>query len=381
MRKIPFNIPFVAQGSKEAVITAMENHDLAGGGFFAKRCQSFLRKKLDAEAVFMTPSCTSALEMAALILDIKPGDEVIVPSFTFVTSVSAFVLRGAIPIFADIQSSDLTIDPLSVQNVITDRTKAIIAVDYAGNICNMRALRKIADDNSLFLVEDAAQALGATRRGSPLGGFSDIAAISFHSTKNIGCGEGGALVLKNQRFVRRAEIIQEKGTNRAAFLRGQIDRYSWVSLGSSFLMSELQSSFLSHQLYFIDEVTNERRKLWGRYYENFSNSPVSDLLDLPKIDDDSMHNGHIFYLVLKVPGFRDSILAAMRDIEISLTTHYEPLHKSKYYEEVYRQKFNLPATDDVVANLIRFPMYYGLRLEDIDFICDKFSEMCKVFIK
>lgn len=308
----------------------------------------------------MTHSCTAALEMAAILADIQPGDEVIMPSYTFVSTANAFVLRGGIPVFVDIRPDTLNLDERLIESAITPRTKAIVPVHYAGVACEMDTIMEIASRHGLFVIEDAAQAIMSTYRGRPLGSIGDLGCYSFHETKNIISGEGGALLINNPKLIERGEIIREKGTNRSNFFRGQVDKYTWVDIGSSYLPGELVAAFLWAQLEEAEVITSKRLEIWHRYHEGFALHEASELLRRPKVQDFNGHNGHIYYLMLGNLEKRTDFIDKMRDSGVNTVFHYVPLHSSPYGMRVGRKAGDLNVTTELAECLVRLPMWVGL---------------------
>ncbi len=358
---IPFNRPHLTGREFEYIDKAVRSGQLSGNGAFTKACHARLERQLGARRVLLTHSCTGALEMAALLLDLQPGDEVIVPSFTFVSTANAFVLRGAVPVFVDIRPDTLTLDARLVERAITPRTRAIVPVHYAGVACDMDAIVEVASRHGLFVVEDAAQALGSAYRGRPLGSIGHLAAISFHETKNIMAGEGGALVVNDERFYARAEILWEKGTNRGGFFRGEVDRYTWVDVGSSFLPSEITAAFLLAQLEDEADITRTRLELWDDYFARCERlSTELGFIRRPSVPDACRHNAHMFYVLLS-PGIdRAAVLAAINARGVNAVFHYVPLHSSPAGRRFGRVATSMEATDDVASRLIRLPLWVGM---------------------
>jgi dTDP-4-amino-4,6-dideoxygalactose transaminase len=358
---IPFNRPHLTGREFEYIDKAVRSGQLSGNGAFTKACHARLERQLGARRVLLTHSCTGALEMAALLLDLQPGDEVIIPSFTFVSTANAFVLRGAVPVFVDIRPDTLTLDPRLVERAITPRTRAIVPVHYAGVACDMDAIVEVASRHGLFVVEDAAQALGSAYHGRPLGSIGHLAAISFHETKNIMAGEGGALVVNDERFYARAEILWEKGTNRSGFFRGEVDRYTWVDVGSSFLPSEITAAFLLAQLEDEADITRTRLELWDDYFARCERlSTELGFIRRPIIPDACRHNAHMFYVLLS-PGIdRAAVLAAINARGVNAVFHYVPLHSSPAGRRFGRVATSMEATDDVAGRLIRLPLWVGM---------------------
>lgn len=353
---IPFNRPVVAGNEFEYIRKAIAVGQLAGDGKFTERCQAWLADFIGAPAVLLTHSCTAALEMAAILTGIEPGDEVIMPSFTFVSTANAVVLRGGVPVFVDIRPDTLNIDPELAGAAITARTKAIFPIHYAGVPADMDALSTIAKQHALILVEDAAQALGSKYRGRKAGSLGHLAAFSFHETKNIISGEGGAIAINDPSLIERAEIIREKGTNRKVFLRGQVDKYTWVDLGSSFLPGELVAAFLYGQLEHIDAIQRDRLTTWHLY--DTALRPFCDRgLRTPHVPQDCDFNGHIYYILMPSSELRQELIARMKADDINTPFHYVPLHSSPAGLRLARTSGDLPYTDDLSSRLVRLPLF------------------------
>ena len=338
---------------------AHENMILAGDGPFTQKCSEFLEKIIGSKKALLTHSCTAALEMTALLMDLNPGDEVIMPSYTFVSTANAFALRGAIPVFIDIREDTLNIDEKLIERTITPKTKAIVVVHYAGVACEMDPILNIAKRYNLFVVEDAAQGILACYKGKPLGSMGDFGCLSFHETKNIHCGEGGALLINNEKYVERAEIIREKGTNRSQFFRGQVDKYRWVDIGSSYLPGELTAAFLSAQLECAEEITQKRLNIWNKYHEIFQDLENTEKVRRPIIPEECEHNGHIYYLLLNKRYNRDSVLQKMKEQGVNAVFHYQPLHSSPAGIKHGRKQCTLDVTEDISERIIRLPMWIG----------------------
>jgi dTDP-4-amino-4,6-dideoxygalactose transaminase len=359
---IPFNRPHLTGREFGYVQEAVNAGQLAGNGQFTRRCQQWLQQHLGSPRALLTHSCTAALEMAALLLNLEPGDEVIMPSFTFVSTANAFVLRGATPVFVDIRPDTLNIDEGLVEAAITPRTKAVVAVHYAGVGCQMDELLTIARRHGLVVIEDAAQGLNASYRSRPLGSLGDLAAFSFHETKNVMCGEGGALVINNPMYSERAEILWEKGTDRSRFSRGEVDKYTWVDLGSSFLPGELTAAFLWAQLEAVDAITAQRLSLWHSYDEA-SVGLTDSGVEGPTVPDDCEHNGHLFRLLLPRHVDRREILAELNRRGINAVFHYVPLHSAPAGRRFGRVAGSMAVTDDCSARLVRLPLWIGMGAE------------------
>jgi len=351
------------------VLEAIRSGRLAGDGPFTRRCHAELERRTHAARALLTHSCTAALEMAALLAEVGPGDEVIMPSYTFVSTANAFVLRGATPVFVDIRPDTLNLNAALVADAIGPRTRAIVAVHYAGVACEMDTLLALSAEHDLVVIEDAAQAYGSRYRNRPLGTIGDIGALSFHETKNVVSGEGGALLLREDRLAARAEIIREKGTNRSAFFRGQIDKYTWADLGSSFLPGELVAAFLLAQLEAVDRVQAVRQAAWNRYHEAFADPEAAGRCRRPVIPPDCEHNAHMYYLLLPSLGERQALIAHLRERGITAPFHYVPLHSSPAGRRFGRVHEALPVTDHSSDTLVRLPLFADLG-EGIDVVID-----------
>ena len=358
--RIPFNTPSILGREFEYMRAAIDRGQLSGDGVFTKRCNALIAEMTGSQAALLTHSCTAALEMAAILADLSTGDEVIMPSFTFVSTANAVALRGATPVFVDIDPETLNLNPDLVAEAVTDRSKAIFAVHYAGFPADMDRLADIATARDLLLVEDAAQALGSTYKSRPAGSLGDLGTFSFHETKNITSGEGGALTINRQDLVERAEIIREKGTNRCNFLRGQVDKYTWVDFGSSFLPGELIAAFLLGQLERDGEVRQARLAFFDHYADAFRDLANAGRCQLPRVPADTTGNGHMFYLLLKDLGDRDAFIRHMEQEGIYSPFHYVPLHSSPAGQRLGRSAGDLSVTNATFERLVRLPMYYSL---------------------
>ncbi len=357
---IPFNRIYLTGREQGYLAEAIGGSKLSGDGAFTKRCSALLQQATNSAQVLLTHSCTAALEMCALLLDLQPGDEVVMPSFTFVSTANAMALRGAVPVFVDVRADTLNIDPRAIEAAITPRTRAIVVVHYAGVGCDLDDILAIARRHGLAVVEDAAQAVGASRGGRVLGSIGDMGAISFHDTKNVICGEGGALLVNRTDLAHRAEVLREKGTDRSRFMRGEIDKYTWQDVGSSFLPSELLAAFLLAQLEAMGDITGARLAAWARYHERLAPLEARGLLRRQIVPDDAQPNGHICF-VLAAPGIdRDVVLERLRAEGIGATFHYVPLHSSPAGLRLGRHHGSLAVTDDVAARLIRLPLWVGI---------------------
>lgn len=360
MSKVNFNVPNVVGSEKEYLLQALEQGHLSGDGPFTKKCHAWFEQALGGHAL-LTHSCTGALEMACILADLQPGDEVILPSYTFVSTANAVVLRGAVPVFVDIRPDTLNIDEALIEAAITERTKAIMAVHYAGVVAEMDPIADIAQRHGLFVIEDAAQALFSTYHGRQAGTLSDAAAFSFHETKNILSGEGGALIVQDETYFNRAEVIREKGTNRSQFFRGSVDKYTWVDVGSSYLPSELIAAFLYAQLENVKAITAYRKSVCDLYREAFTPLAEAGRVRLPVIPDHCDANGHMFYLLLDDLEDRSRFIQAMKASEIMTPFHYVPLHSAPAGQKYGRVSGSMVNTDTLSERLVRLPMYYGVK--------------------
>ena len=367
---IHFNKPPLTGNEEKYVLEAMKSSKISGDGAFGRRAQEWFEKRLPCQKTLLTPSCTHALEMAALLLDIKEGDEVIMPSFTFVSTADAFALRGARIVFVDIRPDTMNIDETLIERAITPQTKAIVPVHYAGVACEMDVIMDIASRHHLFVVEDAAQGFEAFYKGKALGTIGHLGAFSFHETKNITSGgEGGLLLINDERFIHRAEIIREKGTNRSLFFRGMVDKYSWVDIGSSYLPSELQAAYLWGQLEMCDAIQEARKESWKHYYELLSPLAQKGFIELPTIPDTCTPNAHMFYLKVENLEKRASLLEAFKALSIGAVFHYIPLHSAPAGLKFGRFDGEDTYTTKESERLIRLPLYYGLTCKEVEEVC------------
>ena len=366
---IPFNLPHLTGKEAHYMYQAVYNGKLSGNGEFTKLCQLFFEEKYGFKKCLLTTSCTDALEMAAMLCDIQPGDEVIVPSYTFVSSALAFVRQGAKIIFADSMKRNPNIDAEQIEALITARTKVIVPVHYAGVACDMDRIMDIAERHRLLVVEDAAQAIDSNYRGRPLGTIGHLSAFSFHETKNIISGEGGMLGINDKRFIRRAEIIWEKGTNRAEFFRGEVNKYGWCDIGSSFLPSEVVAAFLWAQLEAMDDIQDKRKRLWNKYYELLKPSAEQKRFTLPDIPDYASNNAHMFYLVCNSLEDRSSLIKKLKENDILAVFHYLSLHSSEFYKDKHDGRA-LPECDRYADCLLRLPLYYDMSEKDVKKVCE-----------
>ena len=383
MLKIAFNRPFLTGNEINYINDVLSGGKICGNGVYTQKCQNFFKERLGSIKCLLTTSCTDALEMCAMLADIKPGDEVIVPSYTFVSTALAFTRQGARVIFADSLTSHPCVDPESVERLITPKTKAVVVVHYAGVACDMDVFKRIAREQNLLLIEDAAQAVDsyylskddiskkdvskedAGKEGCPLGSIGDLAAFSFHETKNIQCGEGGLLSINNPSLVRRAEILWEKGTNRAEFFRGEINKYGWVDTGSSFLPNEYTAAFLWAQLEQMTQIQQRRKELWNRYYNNlFGKTP----LKMPFLPYYATNNAHMFYVTTQTPAERTALIQHLKDNGINAVFHYLSLHKSKFAVDNGMGGANLPMADYYTDCLVRLPLFGALTGQEVDYV-------------
>lgn len=367
---IDFNRPHFTGNELRYIQDAVEDKKhISGNGIYTKRCQRFFEEQYGFKKCLLTTSCTDALEMCAMLCHIQPGDEVIVPSYTFVSSALAFVRQGAKIVFADSMESNPNIDAEKIEALITPRTKVIVPVHYAGVACDMDRIMEIAEKHHLFVVEDAAQAIDSFYKGRPLGGIGHLAAFSFHETKNVISGEGGLLVVNDESFIRRAEILWEKGTNRAEFFRGEVNKYGWVDVGSSFLPSEMTAAFLWAQLEAMDDIQSKRKRLWNKYYELLEPLASHNYFQLPDIPGFATNNAHMFYMVCRSLEERSALIKHLKESDIQAVFHYLSLHSSPYYQDKHDGR-PLPNCDRYADCLVRLPMYYDLTEKQVEQICE-----------
>jgi len=374
MMNISFNKPYLTGNETQYITDAVASGKISGNGKYTQMCQQFFEQKYSFRKCLLTTSCTDALEMAAILINIQPGDEVIIPSYTFVSTANAFVLRGAKIIFADSNAENPNIDISILESLITSKTRAIVPVHYAGIACDMDPIMEIAKRYNLFVIEDAAQSIDSYYIGKDgikkaLGSIGHLAAFSFHETKNIISGEGGMLVINDKQFINRAEIIWEKGTNRSAFFRGEIDKYGWVDIGSSFLPSEVIAAFLWAQIEHLDEIQEKRKLIWNQYYGGLKEAAVNCSFELPQIPNYATNNAHMFYLVFKSLEKRNDCIARLKDKEIQAVFHYLSLHKSPYYKDKHKGE-DLICSNHYSDKLLRLPFYYELSNENVALIID-----------
>lgn len=358
--EIPFNRPRLVGNEHAYIDQALMSGKLSGNGPFARRCAENLERRLDASRVLLTPSCTAALEMAGILANLGPGDEVIVPTFTFVSAANAVALWGAVPVFVDSQPDTLNVDPSAVAKAITPQTKAIIVVHYGGVACEMEQLRALADEHDLVLIEDAAHSLPGAWNGQPLGSIGHLSTFSFHETKNVHCGEGGALAINDPEMVARAEIIQDKGTDRSRFFRGEVDKYTWQDIGSSYLLSEVCAAFLWAQLEQLDEITDERRAVWSRYHQAFEPLEEAGRLRRPVVPDGCEHSGHLYYLLMHTEADRDEMIKRLGQDGIRSVFHYVPLHDSPAGTRLGRTPGSVSVATSASGRLLRLPLWSGM---------------------
>jgi dTDP-4-amino-4,6-dideoxygalactose transaminase len=369
---IPFNKPYMTGQEYEYIDQAHANKKLAGDGMFTKLCHQWIEKNTGTKKALLTHSCTAALEMAAILAEVQAGDEVIMASYTFVSTANAFVLRGAVPVFVDIRQDTLNIDETLIESAITPKTKVIVAVHYAGVACEMDAIMRIAKKYNLLVVEDAAQAVMSSYKGQALGTIGHLGTYSFHETKNVISGEGGALLINDERFIERAEIIREKGTNRSTFLRGEINKYTWVDIGSSYLPSEIVAAFLWAQLQHAEEITQKRLDIWHQYHQSLATYEEKGLLRRPIVSENCTQNAHMYYILLNSLAHRTEVMDRLKQNGIQPVTHYVPLHNAPAGLKFSRQHNQLSNTEDLADRLLRLPLWVGL--DQVQLICDSLFE-------
>lgn len=365
-----FNVPPYIGKEDEYVKQAIMNHKICGDGDFTKRCNWKLEEMTGSKKVLLTTSCTHATEMAALLCDIKPGDEVIMPAYTFVSTADAFVLRGATPVFVDINPKTMNIDEKLIEAAITDKTKAIVPVHYAGVVCEMDEIMDIADRHNLVVIEDAAQAIMSTYKGKAAGTFGEFGCYSFHETKNMSMGEGGAILIRDDKYIEAAEIIREKGTNRSKFYRGQIDKYTWVDYGSSYLPSDMNAAYLFAQLENAEMINDNRMASYNRYYNNLKSLADRNAIELPFVPDYCTHNAHMFYLKCKDLEERTALINYLKERDIMAVFHYIPLHTAPAGKKYARFNGEDRYTTKESERLVRLPMFYNLSASDVDRVCE-----------
>lgn len=375
--KIPFNKPSIIGNELSYITEALHRGHISGDGAFTKKCHSFMQDKFKAKKVLLTTSCTSALEMAAILCNIKKNDEVILPSYTFVSTANAFYLRGARLIFVDIRPDTLNMDETKIAQIISKRSKAIVPVHYAGIGCDMDAIMDVANSNNLYVIEDAAQGLSTKYKDKYLGTIGHFGAYSFHETKNCICGEGGALVINDTRFVERAEIIRDKGTNRSKFFRGEVDKYTWVDIGSSYVLSDLLAAYLYAQLENLDKICNIRKVIFEYYYERLKSLEKKGVIKLPHIPSDCVPNYHMFYVIFSSGSERDRVMIKLKEAGIYAIFHYLPLHSSLMGKEFGYKTGDLPVTEDISMRLLRLPFYNTMARKEQDYVIDNLLKILK----
>jgi len=368
---INFNVPPFTGKEMDYIKECVANQKICGDGAYTKKCNEWLEKKTASTKCLLTTSCTHATELAALLAEIQPGDEVIMPAYTFVSTADAFVLRGAIPVFVDIRPDTMNIDENLIEAAITEKTKAIVPVHYAGVACEMDKIMEIAEKYHLVVIEDAAQGIMSTYKGKALGTIGDFGCFSFHETKNYSMGEGGALLIRDEKYIEDAEIIREKGTNRSKFYRGQIDKYTWVNFGSSYLPSDMNAAYLYAQLEMAEEINDARLACWNRYYENLKPLAEAGKIELPVVPEGCVHNAHMFYIKAKDIEERSELIAYLKSKEVMSVFHYIPLHTAPAGQKYARFHGEDKYTTKESERLTRLPMYYGLNLEQVDYICEQ----------
>lgn len=375
---INFNVPPCAEKAMDYIRECVKNQKICGDGPYTKKCNEWIEKKTGTAKCLLTTSCTHATELAALLLpDIGPGDEVIMPAYTFVSTADAFVLRGAVPVFVDIRPDTMNMDEKLIEDAVTERTKAIVPVHYAGVACEMDTIMDIAARHQLAVIEDAAQGIMATYKGKALGTIGDFGCFSFHETKNYSMGEGGALLIRDEGNVEEAEIIREKGTNRSKYYRGQIDKYTWINYGSSYLPSDMNAAYLYAQLEIAEEINDARLAIWRRYYDNLQPLAQAGRIELPVVPEGCVHNGHMFYIKAKDIEERTALIEYLKQNEIHAVFHYIPLHTAPAGLKFGRFHGEDRYTTRESERLLRLPMYYGLELEQVDYICDTLRKFYK----
>ncbi|PIZ01237.1 dTDP-4-amino-4,6-dideoxygalactose transaminase [bacterium (Candidatus Gribaldobacteria) CG_4_10_14_0_8_um_filter_33_9] len=374
--KIPFNKPYLTGREMDYIYQAVYSGKISGNGMFTQKCQRLLESRYGFKKALLTTSCTDALEMGAILADIKPGDEVIVPSYTFVSTALAFVRQGAKIIFADSRPDHPGIDEDKLEELITPKTKVIVPVHYAGVACDMDKIMSLADKYNLIVIEDAAQAIDSFYRGKPLGSIGHLATFSFHETKNINSGEGGLLAINDERFIRRSEIIWEIGTNRSEFFRGEVNKYGWVDIGSSFLPSEITAAYLWAQLENLDNIQKRRIEIWQQYFAGLNDWAINNGIKMPKIPDYATNNGHLFYMVCGSGDQRNQIINYLKENGIQATFHYLSLHQSLFYKSKQDGR-ELPQSDRYTNCLLRLPLFYELKENEIEYIINTIKQITK----
>ena len=373
---IPFNRPFLTGKELEYIEKAVQKGKISGNGFYTKQCHKYFTTQLGFQKTLLTSSCTDALEMTAILAEIEAGDEVIMPSYTFVSTANAFVLRGAKIVFADSYEQHPNINADAIEQLITPKTKAIVVVHYGGVSCDMDKIMNLAQKHNLVVIEDAAQAIDSYYNGKPLGSIGDFGTFSFHETKNIISGEGGLLAINNKSYNQRAEIIWEKGTNRTAFFRGEVDKYGWVDIGSSFLPSEVTAAFLFAQLEHLNSIQERRKEIWSQYYSSLQSLTESNGVGLPTLPDYATNNAHLFYLVCNSEHERSELIQYLKANGVHAVFHYLSLHKSPYFTDKHDGR-DLPFADHFSNCLVRLPLFYELTNEEVDHVCQQVQDFYK----
>lgn len=377
IKQINFNVPPYAEKAFDYIQECVKNQKICGDGAYTKKCNQWIEERTGTAKCLLTTSCTHATELAALLSDIQPGDEVIMPAYTFVSTADAFVLRGATPVFVDIRPDTMNLDEKLIEAAVTEKTKAIVPVHYAGVACEMDTIMDIATQHSLTVIEDAAQGIMSSYKGKALGTIGHFGCFSFHETKNYSMGEGGALLIRDQKNIEEAEIIREKGTNRSKFYRGQIDKYTWVNYGSSYLPSDMNAAYLYAQFEIADKINEARLNLWNRYYRNLKPLEEAGKLELPVVPEGCVHNAHMFYVKAKDIQERTDFIAWLKENGIMSVFHYIPLHTAPAGIKFGRFHGEDRYTTRESERLARLPMYYGLEEETVDYICEKIGEFYK----
>ena len=377
IKQINFNVPPYAEKAFDYIQECVKNQKICGDGAYTKKCNQWIEERTGTAKCLLTTSCTHATELAALLSDIQPGDEVIMPAYTFVSTADAFVLRGATPVFVDIRPDTMNLDEKLIEAAVTEKTKAIVPVHYAGVACEMDTIMDIATRHSLTVIEDAAQGIMSSYKGKALGTIGHFGCFSFHETKNYSMGEGGALLIRDQKNIEEAEIIREKGTNRSKFYRGQIDKYTWVNYGSSYLPSDMNAAYLYAQFEIADKINEARLNLWNRYYCNLKPLEEAGKLELPVVPEGCVHNAHMFYVKAKDIQERTDFIAWLKENGIMSVFHYIPLHTAPAGIKFGRFHGEDRYTTRESERLARLPMYYGLEEETVDYICEKIGEFYK----
>ena len=371
---INFNVPPFTGKETEYIMEAVKAQKICGDGQFTKKCNAWLEEKTGAVKALLTTSCTHATEMAALLADVKPGDEVIMPSYTFVSTADAFVLRGATPVFVDIRPDTMNIDEKKIEEAITDKTVGIVPVHYAGVACEMDTIMDIAKRHNLWVIEDAAQGIMSTYKGKALGTFGEFGCFSFHETKNYSMGEGGAILIRDEEKIEDAEILREKGTNRSKFFRGQIDKYTWVNQGSSYLPSDMNAAYLWAQLEMAEKINDYRLSIWEQYWRELTPLAEAGKIELPTVPKDCVHNAHMFYIKAKDIEERSALIGHMKENGVLTVFHYIPLHTAPAGLKFGRFHGEDKYTTKESERLVRLPLYFGLKEEEVSYICDKVRE-------